>query len=76
MANGDARERWRCRECSWSGERDRCSVRRGSLECPRCLPRGYAGLLLRLEPGETVAAAKLRYMRRSFDGETAPSGSV
>ncbi len=41
----NAPERWRCRNCAWSGTYEQCGVHRGLIQCPLCLNRGMVDQL-------------------------------
>lgn len=48
MSDGRCYEKdaiFQCHECGRSFRRDQCRTRKGSLECPRCLPSGICGTL-------------------------------
>lgn len=66
----NAPERWRCRNCGWSGTYEQCGVYRGLIQCPLCLNKGMVDQLrpadepprgLRLPDDITV-----RLARRTF----------
>lgn len=59
---------FQCTECGRSFRRDRCRTRKGSIECPRCLPSGICGTLRYTHRRESDARALLS----KIDGSAEP----